>query len=56
MAAMAVGAIVGARFGAVISRKMKGPLIVLLVLVLGLRLLYAAFASGVVAQCCDGTA
>jgi len=48
-AAMAAGAIVGARFGAAISRKVRGPLIVrvlsLALVVVGLRLLYVAFAG-----------
>jgi uncharacterized membrane protein YfcA len=48
-AAMAVGATVGARFGAAISRKVRGPLIVrvlsLALVVVGLRLLYVAFAG-----------
>ena len=46
---MAVGAGVGARFGAAISRKVRGPLIVrvlsLALVVVGLRLLYVAFAG-----------
>ena len=46
-AAMAVGAIAGARLGAAISLRVKGPLIVrvlsLALIVVGLRLLYGAF-------------
>jgi hypothetical protein len=48
-AAMAIGAFGGARFGAVISQRVRGPLIVrvlsLALVVVGLRLLYGAIVA-----------